>query len=244
MTFAESGGPAMRCANCATENAPGNKFCTGCGTALDSRCGQCGRAISPTARFCGTCGTPQAVTVPRAAPQGERKQATVLFVDIVGSTELIAGLDAEQAGQRLQPVVAVMVEAVRRFDGTVLGKTGDGLKAIFGAPRAQEGHALLACQAALAMQAAMAGQPDRTPIRIGLHSGEVVAGADEAGLEAQGITLHIASRLEQVAEPGAILLSAACRDLAGAYCETEPVGWRPLKGIPAPVEVFRLVGLT
>ena len=235
----------MRCANCATENAPGNKFCTGCGTALNSRCGQCGRAIPPMARFCPACGTPQAVTVPRVAPQGERKQATVLFVDIVGSTELIAALDAEQAGQRLQPAVAIMVEAVRRFDGTVLGKTGDGLKAIFGAPRAQEGHALLACQAALAMQAAMAGQPDPGPIRIriGLHSGEVVAGAEEEELEAQGITLHIASRLEQAAEPGAILLSAACRELAAAYCDTEPAGWRPLKGIPAPVEVFRLVGL-
>src|SRR4029453_11885813 len=245
MRFAQSGGPAMRCANCATENAPGNKFCTGCGTALDSRCAQCGRALPPTARFCGACGTPQAVTVPRVAPQGERKQATVLFVDIVGSTELIAGLDAEQAGQRRQPAVAAMVEAVRRFDGTVLGKTGDGLKAIFGAPRAQEGHALLACQAALAMQAGMAGQSDPRAIRIriGLHSGEVVAGADEVELEAQGITLHIGSRLEQAAEPGAILMSAACHELAGAYCEAEAAGWRPLKGIPSPVEVFRLVGL-
>jgi class 3 adenylate cyclase/tetratricopeptide (TPR) repeat protein len=245
MTFAESGGPAMRCANCETENAPGNKFCTGCGGALDSQCAQCGRAVSPAARFCGSCGAPQAVAVPRGSPQGERKQATVLFVDIVGSTELIAGLDAEQAGQRLQPAVAIMVEAVRRFDGTVLGKTGDGLKAIFGAPRAQEGHALLACQAALAMQAAMAGQSDPRSIRIriGLHSGEVVAGADEVELEAQGITLHIGSRLEQAAEPGAILMSAACHELAGAYCEAEAAGWRPLKGIPSPVEVFRLVGL-
>jgi class 3 adenylate cyclase/tetratricopeptide (TPR) repeat protein len=234
----------MRCGNCATENARGNKFCTGCGGALDFQCGQCGRAVPPAARFCGSCGAPQAAG-PRVTSQGERKQATVLFVDIVGSTELIANLDAEQAGQRLQPAVAAMVEAVRRFDGTVLGKTGDGLKAIFGAPRAQEGHALLACQAALAMQAAMTGQSDPRPIRIriGLHSGEVVAGADEIELQAQGITLHIGSRLEQAAEPGAILMSAACRDLAGAYCDTEPAGWRPLKGLPAPVEVFRLVGL-
>lgn len=231
----------MRCAICATENAPGNKFCTGCGTALDSPCTTCGRAVPPAARFCGSCGTPRAVTVPRVAPQGERKQATVLFVDIVGSTELIADLDAEQASQRLQPAIAAMVEAVRRFDGTVLGKTGDGLKAIFGAPRAQEGHALLACQAALAIQAAMARQPGPGSIRtrIGLHSGEVVAGAEDA----QGITLHIASRLEQVAEPGDILLSAACRELADAYCDSEPAGWRPLKGIAAPIEVFRLVGL-
>ena len=117
----------MRCANCATDNAPGNKFCTGCGTALASLCRQCGRAVPPTARFCGACGTPQAVTVPRVTPQGERKQATVLFVDIVGSTELIAGLDAEQAGQRLQPAVSAMVEAVRtgeitqeRLDASVL----------------------------------------------------------------------------------------------------------------------------
>ncbi len=235
----------MRCANCATDNAPGNKFCTGCGAALDSQCGQCGRAFPPTARFCGSCGAPRAVAVARVPRQGERKQATVLFVDIVGSTELIAGLDAEQAAQRLQPAVAAMIEAVRRFDGTVLGKTGDGLSAIFGAPRAQEGHALLACQAALAMQATMMGQSDLrfVRIRIGLHSGEVVAGADEVDLEAQGITLHIGSRLEQAAEPGDILMSAACRELVGAYCETEPSGWRSLKGIPAPVEVFRLVGL-
>ncbi|WP_422002134.1 ATP-binding protein [Reyranella sp.] len=183
--------------------------------------------------------------MPLAELHGERKQATVLFADIVGSTELIAGLDAEQAADRLQPLIASMIEAVRRFDGTVMGKTGDGLKAIFGAPRALEGHALLACQAALAMQSAMASQPEPVPVRIrvGLHSGEVVAGADPRELEAQGITLHIASRLEQAAEPGGILMSATCRELVGAYCDTLTAGWRLLKGIPAPVEVFRLIGL-
>ena len=184
-------------------------------------------------------------SMPAAELHGERKQATVLSADIVGSTELIAGLDAEQAAHRLQPLVASMTEAVRRFGGTVMGKTGDGLKAIFGAPRALEGHALLACQAALAMQSAMASQPEPIPVRIrvGLHSGEVVAGADPRELEAQGITLHIASRLEQAADPGGILMSATCRELVGAYCDTLTAGWRLLKGIPAPVEVFRLIGL-
>ena len=235
----------MRCANCATENAPANKFCTSCGAALDSVCGQCRRVVAPMARFCGWCGAPQGRATPLAEPRGERKHATVLFADIVGSTELIAGLDAEQAGGRLQPAVAAMAEAVQRFDGTVLGKTGDGLKAIFGAPRAQEGHALLACQAALAMQGAMASHALPTPIRIrvGLHSGEVVAGPDPLEKEAQGIALHIASRLEQAAEPGGILMSGACRELVGNYCETQPAGWRPLRGIPTPVEVFRLMGL-
>ena len=233
----------MRCANCAAENARGNKFCTNCGGALDSACVHCGRVVSPGARFCGWCGVSQPLSAPAAETRGERKQATVLFADIVGSTELIAGLDAEQAARRLQPAVAAMVEAVRRFDGTVLGKTGDGLKAIFGAPRAQEGHALLACQAALAMQAAMAVHPAPMQIRVGLHSGEVVAGADPLEQEAQGITLHIASRLEQAAPPGGILMSAACRELAGVHCDTRAEGWRSLKGIPAPVEVFRLTGL-
>jgi len=236
----------MRCANCATENAPGNKFCTGCGGVLGAVCPACGRAGPPAARFCGWCGSPQALPAPPAEGHGERKQATVLFVDIVGSTEMIAGLDAEQAGRRLQPAVAAMVEAVRRFDGTVLGKTGDGLKAIFGAPRAQEGHALLACQTALAMQQAVAALPAPTPIRIGLHSGEVVAGALSSGSleqEAQGMVLHVGSRIEQAADPGGILMSAACHDLVVAYCDTQPVGTRLLKGIPTPHEVFRLMGL-
>lgn len=236
----------MRCGNCAKANAPGNKFCTSCGAVLEVVCSECGRACPPTARFCGWCGAPRTSRTPLVEPHGERKQATVLFADIVGSTELIAGLDAEQAGSRLQPAVAAMAQAVRRFDGTVLGRLGDGLKAIFGAPRAQEGHALLACQAALAMQQAIASQPHPTPIRIGLHSGEVVAGAlslDSADQEAQGITLHIASRIEQIADPGGIFLSAACRDLVGAYCDTQPAGTRRLKGIASPVEVFRLVGL-
>lgn len=237
----------MRCAHCASENAPGNKFCTNCGVVLEVVCSECGRGGPPAARFCGWCGAPRTLSAPAVEPHGERKQATVLFADIVGSTEMIAGLDAESAVGRLQPAVAAMAEAARRFDGTVLGLLGDGLKAIFGAPRAQEGHALLACQAALAMQEAMASQPNPIRIRIGLHSGEVVAGALNTGSsqeqEAQGITLHIASRIEQAAEPGGILISAACRDLVGAYCDTRPAGHRQLKGIPAPVEVFRLIGL-
>jgi adenylate cyclase len=234
----------MRCANCAKDNTPRSKFCRNCGIALDIVCAACGRACHPASRFCGWCGVSR--TAPSVVePHGERKQATVLFADIVGSTEMIAGLDAEEAVGQLRPVVEAMAQAVRRFDGTILGRLGDGLKAIFGAPRAQEGHALMACQAALAMQEVMASQPIR--IRVGLHSGEVVAGAMNGGSshaeEAHGITLHIASRIEQAAEPGGILLSAACRELVGAYCDTRLAGTRMLKGIATPVEVFHLLGL-
>ena len=189
----------MQCANCATDNATGSNFCTNCGVALGNVCAACGRGFHPAARFCSWCGAPLTAHLSVVEAQGERKQATVLFADIVGSTEIIAGLDAEEAFGRLQPVVEAMSQAVQRFDGTILGRPGDGLKAIFGAPRAQESHALMACQAALAMQEAMASQPSSIRIRVGLHSGEVVASAMNAGSsqgqEAQGITLHIASPL-------------------------------------------------
>jgi class 3 adenylate cyclase/tetratricopeptide (TPR) repeat protein len=209
----------MECQNCREENAPRNRFCFNCGIPLYAK--------------------------PLMEPQSERKQATVLFADIVGSTELIANLDAESASRRLQPAVEAMTQLVRRFGGNVLHTLGDGLDAIFGAPRADDGHALLACRAALAMQETMASLPIPTQIRIGLHSGEVVISPSGSalGLEAQGITLHIASRLEHAADPGAILLSTACNALVSDYCETFPAGIRLLRGVRDPIEVFRLIGL-
>jgi adenylate cyclase len=209
----------MQCRNCRQENAPHNKFCFNCGVRLEA---------SPLMEL-----------------QRERKQATAMFADIVASTELIANLDAESAGRRLQPAVEVMMQAVGRFGGTILHTLGDGLDAIFGAPRAQDGHALLACRAALAMQEAVAALPIPTEIRIGIHSGEVVASprGDAFGHDAQGLVLHIASRLEHEAEPGGILLSMECNDLVNDYCETSPAGVRLLRGVPEPIEVFRLIGL-
>jgi adenylate cyclase len=142
---------------------------------------------------------------------GERKQATILFADIVGSTDLIAGLDAEDAMRKLRPSMAAMAEAVRRFDGWIVRSLGDGLKAAFGAPRAQEGHALNACKAALAMQEAISRLDSAPRIRVGLHSGEVVAGDIDVGSaveqEAVGMTVHLASRIEELTEPGDICMS-------------------------------------
>lgn len=209
----------MQCRNCHQENAPRNKFCFNCGVQLD---------VSTLTEL-----------------QRERKQATALFADIVGSTALIANLDAESAGRRLQPAVEAMMQATEHFGGTILHTLGDGLDAIFGAPRAQDAHALLACQAALAMQEAIAALPIPTQIRIGIHSGEVVASptGDAFGHEAQGLVLHIASRLEHEAEPGGILLSMECNDLVRDYCETSPAGVRTLRGVPEPIKIFRLIGL-
>ncbi len=170
-----------------------------------------------------------------------------MFADVAGSTARIAALDAEAAMNFLHPIVMVMARAVHRYDGTVLRTLGDGLKAAFGVPHAREGHAALACHAALAMRAAVAAMPDAPLIRIGLHSGEVVSGKLYSGSAVEqdvtGLTVHLASRIEQEAPPGEIFLSRDCQTLLRAYCDTEPLGPRALKGIPDPVDIFRLVGL-
>jgi tetratricopeptide (TPR) repeat protein len=160
---------------------------------------------------------------------------------------MIAGLDAEEAMDRLRPVLAAMSRAVRRFDGTILRSLGDGLKVAFGAPRALEGHAILACRAALAIQEAVRAVDNAPAIRIGLHSGEVVTGEIDTGAaveqEAQGMTVHIASRIEQLAEPGGICISDACYQLVRAFCDAVPTKVHTLKGVPEPMAVHRLTGL-
>jgi class 3 adenylate cyclase/tetratricopeptide (TPR) repeat protein len=237
----------MRCPACAYENEAANRSCVACGVSLAPLCTHCGRDLPETARFCAWCGEPRKPDGRVADVPGERKQATVLFADVTGSTARIAGMDAEAAMNFLHPIVMVMARAVHRFDGTVLRTLGDGIKAAFGVPLAREGHAALACHAALAMRAAVAALPDAPMIRIGLHSGEVVSGKLYSGSAVEqdvtGLTVHLASRIEQEASPGEICLSRECQTLLGAYCDTEPLGARALKGIPDPVEIFRLIGL-
>jgi class 3 adenylate cyclase/tetratricopeptide (TPR) repeat protein len=218
-----------------------------CGVSFAPVCANCGRDFPETARFCAWCGEPRKPDSRVADVPSERKQATILFADVAGSTARIASLDAEAAMNFLHPIVMVMARAVHRFDGTVLRTLGDGLKAAFGVPHAREGHAVLACHAALAMRTAVAALPDAPMIRIGLHSGEVVSGRLYSGStfeqDVTGITVHLASRIEQEAPPGEICLSRDCQTLLGAYCDTESLGPRALKGIPSPVDIFRLIGL-
>jgi class 3 adenylate cyclase len=139
----------MRCRTCAYENEAASRFCVACGISLTPVCSRCGKDLPETARFCAWCGEPREANVRTVDEPGERKQATVLFADVAGSTARIAGLDAESAMNFLHPVVMVMARAVSRYDGTVLRTLGDGLKAAFGVPHAREGHAVLACLAAL-----------------------------------------------------------------------------------------------
>jgi class 3 adenylate cyclase/tetratricopeptide (TPR) repeat protein len=241
----------MPCSVCGTENPPENRYCHSCGVQFSLRCTNCGHQNWPTARFCGSCGSSLESRPPRSrtgrGPVGERKQATVLFADIVSSTELVVGLDPEQAMERLGPAVSIMCEAVERCEGTVVRTLGDGIMALFGAPLAQEGHALLACEAALSMQDAFPPDEGGLRLRVGLHSGEVVSevAAGELSTErgAHGSTIHLASRLQQIAEPGGICITEDCYRLVRSYCDVRPLGRHALKGFPEPLEIYSLLGL-
>lgn len=148
---------------------------------------------------------------------------------------------------RLKPAVMLMCEAVERFGGTVMRTLGDGVMALFGAPRAMEGHARLACEAALHMQSLFARDPGGLKIRVGLHSGLVASDphAHDGGKGggAHGMTIHLASRVVGVATPGGVTMTQDCHALVRGSVDVESIGFPPLKGIPEPVEIFRLAAL-
>src|SRR2546423_4214252 len=210
-----------------------------------------------------TVPTPLAYTPPylvekilttRSAMEGERKQVTVLFADLKGSTELIRDLDPEAAQTLLDPALQCMMDAVHRFEGTVNQVLGDGIMALFGAPVAHEDHAVRACYAALAMQTAMQRYAEEVrrshglemQARVGLNSGEVVVRAIDSSLHmdysAVGQTTHLAARMEQPATPGSIRLTAATLRLAEGLVQVNALGQFPVKGLVDPVEVFELIG--
>jgi class 3 adenylate cyclase len=189
----------------------------------------------------------------RPALEGERKQVTVLFADLKDSTELIRGLDPEAVQQLLDPALHRMMDAVHRFEGTVNQVLGDGIMALFGAPIAHEDHALRACYGALAMQAAMQPYTEEVRrarglelrIRVGLNAGEVVVRAIGNDLHmdysAVGETTVLAARMEQMATPGSIRLTAGTLGLVEGLVRVNALGPVPVKGLLDPVEVFELV---
>src|SRR5262245_17572575 len=196
----------------------------------------------------------QKILTSRATLEGERKQVTVLFADLKGSMELIAERDPEEARAILEPVLDRMMEAVHHYEGTVNRVMGDGIMALFGAPVAHEDHAVRACYAALRMQEAIrrfTGELRHShglevQIRVGLNSGAVVVGAIGSDLQmdytAVGQTTHLAARMEQLAAPGTVRLTADSLRLAEGYIAVKALGPMPVKGMPHPVEVYELTG--
>jgi class 3 adenylate cyclase/tetratricopeptide (TPR) repeat protein len=244
---------AVACPACGFSNEPSERFCGGCGAPLRS---------SPTVaqpKF----GAPESYTpkhlaekilTSKSALEGERKQVTVLFADLKGSMELLADRDPEEARKLLDPVLERMMEAVHRYEGTVNQVMGDGIMALFGAPVAHEDHAVRACYAAHDMHAAMRRYTEQVrhahgievQIRVGLNSGDVVVRAIGSDLRmdytAVGQTTHLAARMEQLATPGTIRLTADTLRLAEGYIEVKPLGPVPVKGLEAPIEVYEMVG--
>jgi class 3 adenylate cyclase/tetratricopeptide (TPR) repeat protein len=176
----------------------------------------------------------------------ERKLLSVLFADVKGSTELVFGLDPEDALERLRPVVKILHDAVHQFDGVVSNTQGDGIMALFGAPSAADDHAILACLAALRIQeglATLAGPK----VRIGVHSGEVVLQHVSHDLtsiyNAAGPVVHVAQKIQADAKAGEILVSTASLALTGGIFESEPVPMLRISGVTGGVGMSRLVGL-
>jgi class 3 adenylate cyclase/tetratricopeptide (TPR) repeat protein len=252
----------MQCLRCGCQNRATNEYCEGCGATLGIECRACGHLNGTTARFCGQCSAALKPVSAEATNQswqhvlrslnakgGERKRLTILFADIRNSTGLIDRLgDPELGMRRLQPVLDLMNEAVVRYDGVVNKSQGDGIMALFGAPQPHEDHAVRGCLAALAMQDGITrfGDPD-LQIRVGVHTGEVVVQAIEHGIyqtyDAAGANVHLANRLEQLADAGSILVSKETYTAAKQFVEVEPLGLRTIRGLAAPIEIFKLRGL-
>src|SRR5262249_925044 len=221
---------AKFCEECA---APLARICPNCGTRVSTSarfCPECAHptGLAPKATTATRFTSPESYTpkhlaektlTSKAALEGERKQVTVFFADLKGSMELLADRDPEEARKILDPVLERMMEAVHRYEGTVNQVMGDGIMALFGARLAHEDDAVRACYAALRLQdtvkhyaeAARRDYGVAVRARVGLNSGEVVVRAIGSDLNfdytAVRHTTHLAARMEQLADPGSILIT-------------------------------------
>ncbi|MFM2059699.1 MAG: hypothetical protein RLY71_4084 [Pseudomonadota bacterium] len=205
------------------------------------RCVQCDQPRLAGQRFCPGCGLPLDAT-------RELKHVTVLLADLCDSTAQVVAAGTEDGQAYLEAAYRIMSEAASHFGGVQIQWRGDELLALFGAPQAQEDHAAQACLAALRIVQRMAEQTSGTApmaVRIGIDSGEVLIGPGGPALGARysvdGTAIHLAARLERLAAPGTVLISAQTRRLAESRIETAMVGERIVRGFSQPVQVYRLV---
>ena len=269
----------MRCDACGHDNPAEAAYCEACGLALGATCPQCAQRQRTGARFCPSCGhrltvapesapespkppprsyTPrhlaERILTSRGALEGERKQVTVLFCDIVDSSDLAERLGPEPMYQLVDQALTLMAETVHRYEGTVNQFLGDGLMALFGAPVAVEEHALRAVQAALAIRETISGFSEQLRrekglelrLRMGLNTGPVVVGriGDDLRMDytAVGDTTNLAARMQAQAEPGSIILTAPTHRLVEGYVRSYPVGFLQVKGRSEPVAAYRAIG--
>lgn len=255
----------MRCPSCNRDNRAERRFCAECGAALAALCATCGASNEPGEKFCGACGErlPTAAPAPGAPmpvpaseavlPPGERRQLTVLFCDLVGSTPLSQQLDAEEWRDLIAQYQQAAAGAVARFSGHIAKNLGDGLLIYFGWPTAREDDPERAVRAGLAIVEAVAGiallegaasaapRPRGSAalhVRVGMHTGPVVI-AD--GGEVFGETANVAAHVQGAAEPDTVVITAATQRLVAGMFVVEDRGPQPLKGVREPVTLYRVV---
>jgi class 3 adenylate cyclase/tetratricopeptide (TPR) repeat protein len=260
----------VTCPGCGQGNPDDARFCGGCGARLELVCAAC-RASNPGGnRFCHQCGGPLAAAEPFGSPraytpkhladkiltagsalQGERKQVTVLFVDVSGFTSLSERLDPEEVHRLMSRAFDLMLAAVHRYEGTVNQFLGDGIMALFGAPIAHEDHARRAVHAALDIRRALADLQAELALRgitfrarQGLNTGLVVVGSIGGDLRmdytAVGDTTNVAARLQQAGEPGRVTISEATHRLVHGYFDTRALGQLHLKGKAEPITAWEV----
>lgn len=224
----------MTCQVCLSTLKAGDLFCSSCGAAAPDH----------------AAGLPRAPAVEaRGRIAGERKYLTVLCADLQRSTDLISDLDPEEAITRLEPALVAMRTAVRRNRGIVSKEGGDGLIALFGAPHADDNHAVMACHAAveLVRRIKLLNDPALL-VRVGLHSGYVVTHTIEADLssiyEAGGPAVHLVKRFESAAQAGQILVSESCQNLSAGLVTFNSLPPRRMEGFPAPVPCYELMEIS
>src|SRR5262249_36792076 len=242
----------MSCPHCGCERGSG-KFCAECGRPLAQSCSRCQGPLTPGAKFCPECGTPTGD--PRRPlrsgerDDGERRQITVVFCDLVGSTELSARLDPEEWRDLVRAYQEATATVVERHDGYIAQYLGDGVLVYFGYPHAHENAAERAVRAGLGMVEAVRDisahlTADRQlAVRVGIHTGSVVVsqlggGARQETL-AVGKATNLAARLQGLALPNIVVMSASTQRLVPGLFVVQELAVQELKGIAQPVACYR-----
>jgi class 3 adenylate cyclase/predicted ATPase len=252
----------MNCPRCGEALADQDQFCTRCGTALVACCPACGGENPSGAVFCSVCGGRlEAPSERRSRDSAEpaslrsevgRRQLTVLFADLVGSTALSERLDPEDMRAVINAYQKTCAAMVERYDGHIAKYMGDGVLAYFGYPQAHEEDPERAVRAALDLVQAVRALTPRADValevRVGIATGLVVVGdlIGEGAAKEQAVvgnTPNLAARLQELAQPGDVLISAGTRRLIGNLFECEDLETRELKGFAEPVRMSRVRGV-
>ncbi len=239
---------AMNCPSCGTDNLDRARFCMSCGAGLPATCPSCGTESPGGAKFCIECGTELEGFAPRRRPDDEpppeeRRNATVIFADLSGYTALAEQLDPERIKSLVERALRRLGDEVERHGGTIDKYIGDNVMGVFGAPVSHEDDPERAVRAGLAMQAAMAEINERIEadvganfaLRVGINSGEVLAGRVGDGYTVIGDPVNVAARLQEAAEPGTVTVGEDTHRLTSAAIEYVELGPLELKGKSRPV---------